>query len=425
MKQSSGCIASFDKLLLAGTIMAAATMAPANGQEKDPPPPPELPADAKIGPAKFDVPFSDPGNETAKEMAATLGISVGQATSSLRKSQNAARFAARMQQLHPDRFAAVGITYDGGNARVVLYRTGDGDLDTAGAASPDLGNVQQQAVRFSRGQIKKRGKDLAGELAALGITADIAVSASEGQIRILARDPSAVEAAIASGDLELADYVSVEQFDGIQTTATEAIGAGYAANTDTHNCTVGFTVRRTTTTERGTTTAGHCGNRLRVSNSYSTSYSSSGQAGTSYVDQWIRPTNADYGIDLQWHTPNSPAYAIPQIWTGTSWVGVTGGQDDLEGTFVCKYGRTTGRTCGNVDKYEYYSSGYYGYFPRVNRPSDAAPLNDSGDSGGPVYSGSLAVGWVHGKDSSGNMYYTPLRNLVQNSTGIAVLTIYP
>jgi hypothetical protein len=238
----------------------------------------------------------------------------------------------------------------------------------------------------------------------------------------LARKPAEVEAAVAQGKIELPDIASIEQFDGILTTAVTNIGGGYAANTTSQGCTVGFTITITSLAQRGTTTAGHCDNAMKVSDSYSTTYSSSGQASTTYKSQMITPTNLDYGIDLQWHT--ATATPIPQFWNGSSWVGVTGGKDDLAGEYVCKFGRTTQQTCGYIDPYEYYDSNFNGYFPRVNRGS-GPQLNIEGDSGGPVYQGSLAVGWVHGRDASYNMYYTPLRNITQNSVGITVLTIYP
>jgi len=38
-----------------------------------------------------------------------------------------------------------------------------------------------------------------------------------------------------------------------------------------------------------------------------------------------------------------------------------------------------------------------------------------------VFQGSLAAGWVHGEDSSGNLYFTPLRAVVANNLNIVVL----
>ena len=241
---------------------------------------------------------------------------------------------------------------------------------------------------------------------------------------MLARDPAAVQKPVAEGKINLPEIASVEQFSGITTTIGN-IGGGFAANTTAANCTTGFSVIQAGSAQRGTTAAGHCDNSLKVSDNYLSTYSSSGQASTTYQLQWIVPTSLDYGIDLQWHTVSSSTYTpIPQFWNGSSWVGVTGGKDDLAGEYVCKFGRTTSQTCGYIDSYEYYDTTFKGYFPRVNRGS-GPQLNIEGDSGGPVYQGSLAVGFVHGRDSSYNMYYTPVRHLVQNNTGISVLTIYP
>ncbi len=376
-----------------------------------------------MGPAKLDAKFSDPGNGTAKALAEAEGISVGAATSRLRSIDNAARQIRKLEERFPERYAGAVVEIVRGKAKVVVYRTGQADLADADLDPKVAGSIEQRSAKMSRGQMKKFGRDLAEKLEQLGIEADIAVSAPLHSVRILARDPSSVNRLVDIGQLELDDFVTVEQFDGIVTTAPSNIGSGHAANTDTTLCTVGFTVLRTSTGERGTTTAGHCGNRLKVSENYSSTYTSSSQASTSFKGQWIRSTNLDFGIDLQWHT--SSATPVPQIWNGSNWVGITGGKDDLAGEFVCKFGRITGQICGTIDTHEYYDSTYRGYFPRVNRAPGGPQLNIEGDSGGPVYQGSLAVGWVHGRDAIYNMYYTPLRNLSQNGTGLAVLTIYP
>jgi hypothetical protein len=110
----------------------------------------------------------------------------------------------------------------------------------------------------------------------------------------------------------------------------------------------------------------------------------------------------------------------PIFWNGASTVQVTGGQDDIPGTYLCKFGRTTLQTCGYVDAYEYYDSPY-GYFSRVNKNATYPIMNNFGDSGGPVYAGSLAAGTVHGKGAAGNMYIMPLRRLVEDSLPIVVL----
>ena len=409
------------RLMLVCSLIYAA---PLSAQQSEIPPPPDLPPNAKVGPGDLQGEFNDPGNSTAKSMAQAEGISVGEATSRLKQATNAARNVHRLQERFPDRFAGAVVELVSGKPRVVVFHTGSDPLDSSLVDPSANGSIEQREAKLSNGQIKKLGKDLSDGLGKLGVVADVAVSAPLNKIRVLARDPAAVQQAIDAGKITLPDIASVEQFSGIVTTIGN-IGAGYAANTTAVGCTIGFTVTRTTVAERGTTTAGHCDNSLKVSDNYSSTYSSSGQASTTYKQQWIVPTSLDYGIDLQWHTVSSSTNTpIPQFWNGTSWVGVTGGKDDLAGEYVCKFGRTTSQTCGYIDPYEYYDSTFKGYFPRVNRGS-GPQLNIEGDSGGAVYQGSLAVGFVHGRDSTYNMYYTPLRNLVQNSVGIAILTIYP
>lgn len=49
--------------------------------------------------------FSDPGNATAKAIAANLGISVGDATSRLRVQVRAAKLSEQLSQRFPDTFA--------------------------------------------------------------------------------------------------------------------------------------------------------------------------------------------------------------------------------------------------------------------------------------------------------------------------------
>lgn len=419
-------IERFERPAACAILLGCCALAtPAASQNAAIPPPPELPNNTRLGAGDLEGKFNDPGNETAKALARAEGISVGEATSRLRQTTNAARFVRRMQEKFPERFAGAVVEIVNGNPKIVVYHTGEGPLEGVQIEPSAQSSIEQREAKISKGQIKKIGKDLSDDLAALGITADVAVSAPLNKIRILARDPSAVRAAVSEGRIQLPAIATVEQFDGIVTTIGN-IGGGYAANTTSMGCTTGFTITRTSVAERGITTAGHCDNSMRVSDNYGSTYSSAGQASTVYRQQWIVPTNLDYGIDLQWHTPSSSSNApIPQFWNGSSWVGVTGGKDDLANEYVCKFGRTTQQTCGRIDAYEYYDSNFKGYFPRVNRASGGPRLNIEGDSGGPVYQGSLAVGWVHGRDANYNMYYTPLRNLVQNNTGIAVLTIYP
>ena len=72
------------------------------------------------------------------------------------------------------------------------------------------------------------------------------------------------------------------------------------------------------------------------------------------------------------------------------------------GEYVCKYGRTTGYTCGTIEtKYQDQCSwwdwltGWCLYsFVRVSTPTKTTALAKEGDSGGPVFWSGVAYGQV-------------------------------
>lgn len=70
------------------------------------------------------------------------------------------------------------------------------------------------------------------------------------------------------------------------------------------------------------------------------------------------------------------------------------------GDFVCKYGITTGYTCGYISSKNYLGIGLYppAYytFIRVNNTGGFSDLSSGGDSGGPWFFSSTALGIHHG-----------------------------
>jgi hypothetical protein len=381
---------------------------------------PPSPGEPRANPVTFTEPFSDPGNEAARALAAQESISLGEATRRLRLMYAASRLARRLEERYGDAFGGVSVENQG--ARVVAHLR-------AGAGAPGLedvrretndaelrGNLTLNSVPRSRRELRQLAQSLVGTLEAAGATLDAAINPADGSVVLLTPNPDALSALISSSGVAVPDFVRIEQFDGIETTADVYGGRAYNASTGL-GCTTGFTVLRSADQIRGVSTAGHCDNTGKFSTSNTSTYSSSGQIALTFRQQWI-----SNNLDIQWHTAGTGNVFPPIFWNGTSTMQVTGGQDDIPGTYLCKFGRTTLQTCGYVDVYEYYN-GPYGYFSRVNKNATYPVMNDSGDSGGPVYSGSLAAGTVHGKDSSGNMYFMPLRRFVENNIGIIVLCV--
>ncbi len=77
------------------------------------------------------------------------------------------------------------------------------------------------------------------------------------------------------------------------------------------------------------------------------------------------------------------------------------------GSWVCKVGRATGRTCGYVMYSTFRNSEGTFYKASTFSSSASKPLSKSSDSGGVVFSGNLMVGVVYGGDSSGSLYFSP------------------
>ncbi|MCR8716854.1 S1 family peptidase [Stenotrophomonas indicatrix] len=83
--------------------------------------------------------------------------------------------------------------------------------------------------------------------------------------------------------------------------------------------------------------------------------------------------------------------------------------DMTPGTTVCKFGVTTGRTCGSIKDAEFAASwnGEAGTYVQVVS-LDGTVMNRGGDSGGPVYAGSTAYGLVHGRGKDGSPWENDL-----------------
>lgn len=173
--------------------------------------------------------------------------------------------------------------------------------------------------------------------------------------------------------------------------AAPAVGGGDAMTT----CTAGFAVVKTSTGNRGISTAGHCPNTQ------------------SYKGSVLNFKTERYGgaNDIQWHDSGQ------LTWNNTVSDGVADGTPYFRyitareatssisrGNFYCKTGKETGYDCGTVGAVNYCPS--YGglscdFFLLGN---GAANMATPGDSGGPVYTGGKAVGTISGYYGTAGSY---------------------
>ena len=180
----------------------------------------------------------------------------------------------------------------------------------------------------------------------------------------------------------------------------------------TGGCTTGFAVYRTTVNLRYMSTAGHC---------FNTDFVKYNGSNAVYMGNmvWENDPIANVGqfgddLDFQVHdAAGARSFDLTnRIKTGTTTtVAVIGTQslaDTYVGDIVCKYGKTTGFTCGEVDDLfcpgdDYGTSCAY---VRVDRLGSSGNMACPGDSGSPVFkyvSGGVdAVGVLSGGGGSSN-----------------------
>jgi hypothetical protein len=191
------------------------------------------------------------------------------------------------------------------------------------------------------------------------------------------------------------------------------------------DCTTGFAVKRNNDDRRFMTTAGHCNNNNYIVYS-----------GVNSV--YLGPTTA-YDIyssvgDIQMHDVSVRSLDLTNeifvAQTTTNRVTGTETKATTLSDYVCKYGRTTGNTCGYVTSISYAGGNYV----RVDRPTGVnINIACEGDSGAPVYKpisgstvtavGVLSSGWPGPACTTGSFIYftyTPVDTI--NNAGFTVLT---
>ena len=322
------------------------------------------------GTVKFSERFSDQSGETTRYYASVNGITLQEAGKRLGLMVKAATLANKLKEQYPDKFAGMSVkegrflTFDFKFAnetgasilKKIQAFTTDRELLSAVSAGPAPRSAKATAEAASQ---------LLQQMRAAGIQGEVARNDQTGELKALVRDPSAFQSGTSRGKISanpMGVAYKVEQFSGIRTTADISGGQFYWA-TPTMSCTMGFNVRQPATNVYGVSTAGHCPNspaRVQLSQTYS-----SVEPAINFVGEW-------YSLDIQWGYLVNGSGGVnwvikPQVWNGIVNFNVTGGVSEYPGMTVCKYGKTTKITCGQVDPHAYSDS--YGEFSRVNANS--------------------------------------------------------
>ena len=389
--------------------------------------PPEVPAASiKRGSELRDLPFKDEGNASAKAIASQQGISVGEATSQLKRQWALNAFVARLEERRPDLFSFVS-NRDG----ILSVALTDPNADLSGILPPGLGELRRIPAKYSRQSMYRKLDEVTNALKAIGI-ADVTVGLDPetGKLEFIAgANADAVKRAIAEGKVSVPGGYIVSDSAIV---AAGGLYAGLSYNVDPAACstycngTTGFTMMSKTTTDRYVSTAGHMEDGRPQ---YSTSLSGGYGGGTSLT--FRADMRNSYNLDIQYAQPNDQTnnFPNPYFWDGSQYVLVNGWTYPTEAYQFCKFGRITGKDCGvHAKPYGYANSTWnVRYLEKIVKPASqsCSSFLQEGDSGGPIYYGTWAVGWVHGYDKTTcDIFYTPYTAMRNQVTPVDIIIAY-
>lgn len=345
--------------------------------------------------------------EDAASYAKDTGVSVDEAVRRLRLQVEVGGLDAMLSIQEPS-FAGLWIEHQPKYRVVVRFQdpSAEGRLRARVAGTALEGLIENRPAAASLAQLEKRRDAAKQRIQRLGFAVDTDINIQENRVEIHSDRAQSLRAAIAAERANLPERVEVMAVPALAKPSVLRGGdPGYT-------CTGGFIVRyKDSFGEIGISTAAHCGNYqtfqgLALPFRYESFYDSA---------------------DVQWHSACGYTDVNNEFNSGLGYracVGTRSRGDQTVGTYVCKWGTTTGRTCGYIQSRHAepsYVPSSDDTFVRVN--GYGAILSAPGDSGGPWFLENIAYGINSGSYSDGDAIYMPINYI--DRLGVEVLTFDP
>lgn len=352
-----------------------------------------------------------PGNallEDAATYAAGYGVDVGEAVRRLELQRQIGDLDAALTAEEAGSFAGLWIQHQPAFRVVVQFtdRGAEERLKSRLATGPLADVVETRRVRFSLDDLQKRQESSGERARGAGIAFNSDINVLENRVELYVVEPEKLQARLAAAGARLPEGVLVKRVP--QLAQSEALVGGTPLST----CTGGFTVRNNATGELGISAAAHCGN-------------------TQYAQGYLLPFRAEDNNtdqDVQWHSACDILEVTNEVNSGIglrSIIGTMTRTNQTIGSMVCKYGMTTGRTCGTISSKTFdLGANHNATFIRVNNYPDGN-LSEGGDSGGPWFLEDRAYGSHVGApgDDPNDSIYMAINYI--SSIGVSVLTYNP
>lgn len=349
----------------------------------------------------------------AETYATAFGVSVDQALSVLENSSSSSRLQEVLRENYPENFG--GLHVENPSGRVIINWAGREPLSIPAWYTGEHSIVESTYTEAELGRIHQ---DVATTLEELGIRSDSWVDIRENRVVVEVKNADSERARAAVEDAAPRESPSRAAKDSASggsgavsvraVQATSVPAASIYGGVKAGGCTAGLMVRHTSSGTNRATTAGHC-----------TGVTSIGGHSSTFNQEFYTGSR-----DIEFHTVSGHTL-VPRVIDNSSsrLITATKSRASLKtGDLACKYGQKTYYTCGVVAAVDHKPS----YVPSANRtfirvtPAPTfSKFNDGGDSGGPVYVGNTALGWVSGKANDNS--YGIFMSLTYLPSGYTVL----
>lgn len=348
--------------------------------------------------------------EDAQSYAKETGTTVEEAVRRLQLQHEIGDLNAALLAEEPATFAGLRIEHKP-QYRVVARFTdpaAEARLRARVAGGTLNGLVETRSARWSLAELEKRRGEVRGHARRANIRTNSEINITENRVEVYVLDPEKLTAALGRARARIPEGVLIVRVPRLAQPQTLTGAASLTT------CTAGFTVQAPNG-ELGISTAGHCGNNQSFQR----------------VPLPLRRERDGGAYDVQWHSACDLFPVTNQFESGFGLrpcVGTRHRDHQAEGTWVCKFGGVTGRTCGLIDSTSHDPDGWLdlnpfdGTYVRVDGLGKT--LSKDGDSGAPWFVWDVAYGIHKGSPfNEKDAVYMAINYL--SGIGVSVLTSNP